>query len=428
MIQSSVWERLAHNLTYSGNIIVYCQPDQPLGRFLPELQESFSISYQVTTQDFSETEFKRKLAQHITGALPEFGNFSLTKLLQLESKTKPIVIAIKGWLPEKILVELLEANQATPDNVKLVFEPEANQCDKFIAKLESLACSVSLIIQNIKPTSYSESSVKLGRAKLTKPLRKFSPTVFLVLVSSLLAAAISGFFIYRSIGETETKVVLPEKSIVETKVNRRDEGLSAALEIDKTKELASDSKIEYNPNMTAAEYFKSKAKANPSSSALETVKVTETLVDQESQLVKLNEPVARKLDTQAKGNTEPKAEPTAQIQEKINEQSSTEPKLAKAESSNISDNAWFLAQEKNSFVIQLSLISDKKLLNEYILDNNLTGKIKIYQLGVRFGVTTGLYASIADAQKGLKSLPEKLSNSGAFAKKISIIQKQISEK
>ena len=74
------------------------------------------------------------------------------------------------------------------------------------------------------------------------------------------------------------------------------------------------------------------------------------------------------------------------------------------------------------------VVRDRQVLTNTVMENNLTST-QVYEINkqsnVLIGLTYGLFATLAEAQKARQQLPESLLKQGAFVKSIGKIQQQI---
>jgi TPR repeat protein len=87
---------------------------------------------------------------------------------------------------------------------------------------------------------------------------------------------------------------------------------------------------------------------------------------------------------------------------------------------------WYLAQPGNKATLQLSGHRTEKAATAYIRKNKISGKVGYFSTRFNgkpwFAVTYGAYSSLADARKGLASLPESLLTHAPWPRKFSAIK------
>lgn len=96
------------------------------------------------------------------------------------------------------------------------------------------------------------------------------------------------------------------------------------------------------------------------------------------------------------------------------------------------DEAALLALPEASYLLQISGISSRQVLNEYLVDNKLTDKVWIYKTQ-RYGGDWHVvlyrknYASLNEARDSVSELPQTSRQSAPFAKSIAMIRDEIQQ-
>ena len=121
---------------------------------------------------------------------------------------------------------------------------------------------------------------------------------------------------------------------------------------------------------------------------------------------------------------EPEAAEPAAAEPAVTESAATEPQTDKP-----MDNQWFMTQIASQSMVQLAGVSNKAVLNTYLIEHQLQQKAKIYQ-SVRNGkpwyvVTLGPYANQNAARSAIDLLSAPLQATQPWAKSIKAIQLEI---
>ena len=95
----------------------------------------------------------------------------------------------------------------------------------------------------------------------------------------------------------------------------------------------------------------------------------------------------------------------------------------------LKENAWYLSQPDDNFVIQLLAVTKQEISDKFITENGLQGQVNTYQT-IRSGkqwwiVTYGSYTTLNDAKKGVTTLSDNVRKNQPFYKKISKIKQEI---
>lgn len=125
------------------------------------------------------------------------------------------------------------------------------------------------------------------------------------------------------------------------------------------------------------------------------------------------------VDNKVASNNESKPVPT--ITENLTQDVESSDKL--------SDNAWYLAQPSANTTVQLLAVTKSQISSEFIAEHGLSESAHVYQTKrnnkLWWVVTSGSYATLADAKKALSALPSAVRKNKPFYKKISKIKQEI---
>lgn len=95
--------------------------------------------------------------------------------------------------------------------------------------------------------------------------------------------------------------------------------------------------------------------------------------------------------------------------------------------SSVFDNEWAKSLDNDRFVLQISAMSSEQVLKEYLADNQLTDRVRVYQIE-RFGgpwhvvLWNKTFATIEEARNEVNALPQSIQAAEPFAKRVSQIK------
>lgn len=255
--------------------------------------------------------------------------------------------------------------------------------------------------------------------------RKFQYKVYLFLVVLVLFIMLLLSMLYNFLPDSNDEVIennnLP--TVINSNLNKQNETPRPVEEVE-TKKDSSQTTAGYEVNLKTQIQNELQVQAE-SQTQEEPQTENEPLTQTES--LEQTEPQA---ESELQSQEKPKAEVEPQLQSEI--QVSIEP-LAQTESQAVMNsgmvvnNDWFLEQNERSYVIQLMVVSDLNVIEQFIeahqLKNthifNLSGEKPLYAL------TSGLYQSVEQANNAKNQLPSVVQEQGVFAKQIKKIQSQI---
>ena len=92
---------------------------------------------------------------------------------------------------------------------------------------------------------------------------------------------------------------------------------------------------------------------------------------------------------------------------------------------------WLQAQPSSHYLVQIASSTDHELLTQFAKNNPLSGPLAIYpsrvseQGNVQYGLSTGLFASRADAMAELPKLAEASKRHGVWVRKVAAVQEKM---
>lgn len=401
---SEISERLLHNLLYVDAIVIYSSVNQPLVQQLEQLQGQFNISYQTAQNDL--TPLRNTIVRQLIGLPAAKPDAPLVEQLNghIKADSRAWLLIIKGMPPSAFLLELLACRQVFKAKFKVILELSNKDAFNALNVLEKISAPCTLI----GPTADSlapQLDVKALK-QTNNPISAHKLTIFIVLLSLLFAAAI----FYFVTGSTQDK----KTGLVKQAEIRQEPSDKKPAKEREQKELLDQPKKEVGgPDLTAAEYFNQKQKQR-ADKPLDTKKT------------ELTEPVEPVLNKNQKPELTRPVEPELNNTQKTKPTETVEQALKKPVKSEF-DNAWFLAQSPEHFVIQLSLHQQDYYRKNYIEQHKLQNKAKIYAGKNGVGITLGSYSSRQQAIDAKNKLPESLKAAGAFVKSVASIQNTIRE-
>ncbi|MCU4675838.1 hypothetical protein N7931_09345 [Catenovulum sp. 2E275] len=466
------WDRLFYNLSFTHAVILYSEPKDPLIRYLSDIQDEFCLSYIPSLTGLSDDKIIQTIAKQLFSQPVGLGQSDLKFLLdQFDNNDICYVVAIQGLPSDSVINQLLQAMRYLAGRFNVIFEITPAQGDKFINDYPSQ--TVSLIGSGQAETNAKDNRAKSNNAKdkktVTNTLAKTKSnkadektkstqkkTGLYVGLGGILILFCGALFWLLNKAETKdqanAKAEIQPSSQAEQVDNpsipQQNAG-TAKQQIDaiENKAIIQENmdfvdKATAEKDMTAAEFFARQAKNQTSE------KADKIQSDANGQSVtEAGDADDKTADNLVSGsNSDSELTQTDKPEQVQSEHSETnhqangnqanEPELAESAlnqdetqaDSGYYDNLWFKAQKADAYVIQLTLVSSQKVLDEYLASLKTTEKLNIYMSEKYFGVTYGIYATQQQAIKAITQLPEELTREGAFAKSVAAIQKLISDK
>ena len=441
------WDRLLYNLSFTHAVILYSEPNDPLVRYLSDIQDEYHLSYISNLKNQTDDKLIAQIAKQLFGTDLPFAHADLKMAAQQTiDRDTCYVVAINGLPSDNVINQLLQTMAYFAGRFSIVFEVNSVQVEKFIDNYPSQTVSIigghAPIKTNIsvdEPASVLVKETKTRSARNNKLEHSKTKFVVFCLALTLVFAVFIGVLwtllsdkpesLLEPIPSVEIKPSAPIVS--ESKVSQ-----VAEQELDFVEQAIQQKDI------TAAEYFANRTKTNNEG----VVEVASQPDTEQPRIDETQDRVERSVKTESTANstlgqvdakqselTDELVLANRQVNSENEKQDPADGAQAEPEqnadeadsNSSYHDNAWYLSQSSQAYVIQLTLVSSEQVLAEYLAQLEDRQDIKVYASAKFFGVTYGIYQTQQEAIAAIKQLPDNLISEGAFAKPVVAIIKLI---
>lgn len=459
------WDRLLYNLSFSNAVILYTDLQEPLIRYLSDIQDEYRLSYIPSLKDQTDKLLLSTVLKQLTDATLVANDKPLKYLLdEQDHNDNCYTVAIKGLPSDPVINQLLDCMQYFAGRFNVVFEVTSVQASLFSQNYPSQ------IVSLIGPSSDEKAHLApfKNTTKANQAAHKSTKASYLIWLSLaglclLFTLGIWWFLSQDDIpsslsAETDSSLseninqTTPEQPSID-KLDSNQPNTLVEPETDKA-ELDLVEQAVLHKDMTAAEYFASKKKNqqaeaadnpdNKKSSDSSNNQNNPVSPDNKDSSVNTPEPLKQQdsvADTNDKATIAETESQTAQkpTSAAAKPQTANKPAIAQQNkqqtepSSGNYDNLWYQQQNPKQYVIQLTLVSSETVLDEFLASPDIqtlaeSDKLKVYASDQRFGVTYGIYQTHQAALIKINSLPGSIKNAGAFAKSVSAIAQLIAKK
>ncbi|WAJ70266.1 SPOR domain-containing protein [Catenovulum adriaticum] len=438
------WDRLLYNLSFSNAVVLYTDIQEPLIRYLSDIQDEYHLSYIPSLKDLTDKALLTTVFKQLTDSSSVIIDKPLKYLLdEQDQNDNCYTVAVKGLPTEPVINQLLDCMQYFAGRFNVIFEITPVQASLFSQNYPSQV--VSLIGPDSAEQAHSsplEHSVNPAEEARNSTKKSYLIWLSLTMLCLLFTLGIWWFLSQNDIDSNlkpNVNLAEPEnlgqtestKFEIEPLAKPKSEVLTEPQVAKSTKELDLVEQAILQKDMTAAEYFAAKKK---NQQAEITDKTKSNLAEQAPQPESLIE--AKKYDQQVDIGQQPVKKPeTAETDLKMdNKPAITQQNEQQAEPNlGYYDNLWYQQQNPKQYVIQLTLVSSESVLDEFLASPDIQtlaepAKLKVYESEQRFGVTYGIYPTHQTALAAINTLPGSIKNAGAFAKPVAAIAQLIAKK
>ncbi|AWB66494.1 hypothetical protein C2869_08660 [Saccharobesus litoralis] len=435
-MQDSNAERLLHNLQYSNSVVVYTESSSPIQRHLPLFGEQFNLCYITSTADDTMQNVRGQIIkQWFRNPLMDPNLTLIESFSQFDNGTNQYVLIVKNCFISELIRELIALHQLFAGRVRVVIEVVPEKASEIIRKFKAAKCSVLLIGELYGPITEEKPSF----AHVYQQETKRSPfSYWLFAAAGLIVASAIGLSIWLyqpKVTDAPTELEAgSENTVLAVKANNK-----LSQDIDKLKKNRPDYTLEREPEAqpSARKVLNLEGAANqqPSqhteqSAKLQDLEASSELKDDakanKAQAVntkQANETSATaSLADISSQTTEPELSPSDKSHLPV---ANNAPAKAEAGVTSDFDNVWFEQANPKHYVLQLAVLSNQKVLNDYLQANQLHKQVKIYHALTGYGVVFGEYGSIKQAKLAIKNLPSNIDASKVWPKPISAIRETL---
>lgn len=438
------WDRLLYNLSFSNAVVLYTDTQEPLIRYLSDIQDEYHLSYIPSLKDLTDKTLLTTIFKQLTDSTSGITDKPLKYLLaEQDQNDNCYTVAIKGLPSEPVINQLLDCMQYFAGRFNVIFEITPVQANLFSQNYPSQV--VSLIGPDV--TEQAHSAPLKNTSKPVKEAPNANKKSYLIWLSLTTLCLLFTLGIWWFLSQNDMASSLKANANLPTPENvGQAEITQPAIEplkkpeskkmIDpqvgeSTKELDLVEQAILHKDMTAAEYFAAKKESQQAQAADETKSDRVEQAPQSESLIEVEK------NNQQKDIEQPPVKNTEEAESQLkmdNKPAITQQNEQQAEPSlSYYDNLWYQQQHSKQYVIQLTLVSSKAVLDEFLASADIQAlaepaELKVYASEQRFGVTYGIYQTQQAALAAINTLPDSIKNAGAFAKSVSAIAQLITKK